>query len=253
MRALPRLLLGIALWAGARAPAAEQVSVAAAANLAYVLEPLNAAFMASDPGVSVTSATGASGGLVAQINNGAPFDVFLSADLDFPRKLIAAGGAGGSSPVTFAFGRLVLWTTRADLTLGSVESAVRDPSVRKVAIANPRTAPYGLAAQEVLARLGLSGDAGPKIVVGENITQTAQFVSSGNADIGFVALSLVVAPNLKEKGRWIEIPRSLYPPIAQGAVLTKRGASNPAARRYLEFLASKAAREVFARFGYGLP
>ncbi|MGA2693537.1 MAG: molybdate ABC transporter substrate-binding protein, partial [Opitutaceae bacterium] len=96
-------------------------------------------------------------------------------------------------------------------------------------------------------------DAGPKIVVGENITQTAQFVSSGNADIGFVALSLVVAPNLKEKGRWIEIPRSLYPPIAQGAVLTKLGASNPAARRYLEFLASKAAREVFARFGYGLP
>lgn len=248
------MLLGIALWVvAARAPAAERVSVAAAANLAYVLGPLNAEFEKSEPGVAMTSEIGASGSLVAQIGNGAPYDVFLSADLDFPRKLIALGGAEGSSLVTFAFGKLVLWTTRQGLELGSVESVVRNPSVRRIAIANPKTAPYGRAAEEVLARLGISSVAMPKLVFGENITQTAQFVSSGNADVGFVAFSLVVAPNLGDRGRWIQVPATLYPPIAQGAVLTKRGASNPAARRYLQFLSSAAARNVFAQFGYGLP
>jgi molybdate transport system substrate-binding protein len=254
MRALHLQLLGIALWAvAARAPAAEQVSIAAAANLAYVLTPLDAEFNRSEPGVVVTSAIGASGSLVAQIREGAPYDVFLSADTDFPKKLVAAGGADPSSLVTFAFGRLVLWTTRPGLALASVESALRDPSVRRIAMANPETAPYGRAAEQVLARLGLSSEVKPKIVIGENITQTAQFVSSGNAELGFVALSLVVAPNLKGKGRWIEVPASLYAPIAQGAVLTSRGASNPAARRYLKFLDSPPAREVFARFGYILP
>jgi len=254
MRAPPRLLLGIALLAAAaRAPAAEQVSVAAAANLTYVLGPLNAEFARSDPGVVLTSEIGASGSLVAQIANGAPYDVFLSADLDFPRRLIAAGGADGSSLVTFAFGRLVLWTTRPGLDLGSVGSVVRDPSVLRIAIANPKAAPYGRAAEEALARLGVSGDAQPKLVFGENITQTAQFVSSGNADAGFVAYSLVVAPNNRGRGRWIEVPASLYSPIAQGAVLTTRGMANPAARRYLQFLGSPAARKVFAQFGYGLP
>ena len=251
---LPCLLLGIVLsCAGARAETASQVSVAAAANLTYVLAPLNAAYAKVDPAVTVTSEIGASGSLVAQINNGAPYDVFLSADMDFPKKLVAAGGADGSSLVTFAYGRLVLWTTRKDLALASVEAVVRDPSVHKIAVANPKSAPYGRAAEEVLASLGLAAEATPKTVFGENITQTAQFVSSGNADAGFVAYSLVVAPNLKEKGLWIEVPASLYKPIAQGAVLTKKGASNPEARRYLQFLGSPEARAVFTKFGYGLP
>jgi molybdate transport system substrate-binding protein len=254
LKALQRiLLLGILLCAAARAETASQVSVAAAANLTYVLAPLNAAFAKADPAVTVTCEIGASGSLVAQISNGAPYDVFLSADMDFPRRLVASGGADGASLVTFAFGRLVLWTTRRDLRLASVEAVVRDPSVRKIAVANPRSAPYGRAAEEVLAALGLSAEATPKTVFGENITQTAQFVSSGNADAGFVAYSLVVAPNLREKGLWIEVPASLYKPIAQGAVLTKKGASNPAARCYLQFLAGPEARAVFAKFGYGLP
>lgn len=251
---MPRLLLGIILVTGAvRAETAAQVSVVAAANLTYVLAPLNAAYSKGDPTVTVTSEIGASGSLVAQISNGAPYDVFLSADMDFPRKLIAAGGADGPSLVTFAFGRLVLWTTRKDLVLDSVEGVLRDPSVHKIAIANPKSAPYGRAAEEALAALGLAAEAAPRTVFGENITQTAQFVSSGNADAGFVAYSLVVAPNLKEKGLWIEVPASLYKPIAQGAVLTKKGASNPAARRYLQFLGSPEARAVFTKFGYGLP
>jgi molybdate transport system substrate-binding protein len=249
-----RLLLGIALSAvAAQMPAAEKVMVAAAANMAYVMGPLDAAFERAQPGVAVESEIGASGSLVAQIANGAPYDVFLSADLEFPRRLVAMGGADGASLVTYAFGRLVLWTTRPELGIASVESVVRNPRVLRIAMANPGTAPYGRAAEEALGRLGLADAARPKIVIGENITQAAQFVSSRNADAGFVAYSLVVAPNLKERGRWIEVPAELYTPIAQGAVLTMRGASNPAARRYIGFLASRQARDVLAQFGYRLP
>jgi molybdate transport system substrate-binding protein len=237
----------------ARLAGAEGVSVAAAANLVYVLEPLNAAFLKQNPNVQVTAEIGASGSLVAQIKNGAPYDVFLSADLDYPRKLVQAGGGDKASLVVFARGQLVLWTTRQGISLASVDSVVRNPAVQKLAIANPETAPYGRAATEVLSRLGLSGVAKPKLVFGENITQTAQFVSSGNADAGFVALSLVLSPKLKEKGRWLEVHGGLYPPLEQGAVLTERGSANPAARQYLRFLLGPEARKILSDFGYGLP
>jgi molybdate transport system substrate-binding protein len=254
MRTLLRLILVPVVAALAvRLPGAESVAVAAAANLTYVLAPLDQEFERLHPGPKVTSVIGASGSLVAQIENGAPYDVFLSADVDFPRKLIDGGGAEATSLITFAFGKLVLWTTQPGLELSSVQSVVRDPAVRKIAVANPKLAPYGRAAEEVLANLGLAAAAGPKLIFGENITQTAQFVSSGNAEAGFVALSLVMAPNLGPRGRWIEIPAALYAPIAQGAVLTTHGASNAAARRYLQFLATPEARAIFARFGYGLP
>ncbi len=253
MRLHLRLIAGLALMAALRAAAADHVAVAAAANLAYVLDPLDAAFIQANPGVEVTKELGASGALVAQISNGAPYDVFLSADLDFPRKLIAAGGADGSTLTTFAIGKLVLWTTKPGVDLSSVEGAVRSPAVAKLAIANPKTAPYGRAALEALAKLGLTEAAGPKIVTGENITQAAQFVSTGNVDAGFVALSLVLSPKLKDKGRWIEVPADLYGPIAQGAVLTKRGEANALARRYLDFLKGPEARKIFAQFGYALP
>ena len=255
MRAYPRLLLVLLLGSLALAAKADRpVSVAAAANLAYVLEPLDAAFSRANPEVKVTGAIGASGSLVAQIGRGAPYDVFLSADLDYPRKLIEAGGAPASpAVVTFAYGKLVLWTTRPNLDLAAIPAVIRNPAVRRLALANPRTAPYGRAAEEVLARLGLAQAAEGKIVFGENISQTAQYVSSGNADAGFVALSLVAAPKHPAKGRWIEVPAGLYAPIAQGAVLTNRGAGNADARRYLEFLTGPDARRIFSQFGYGLP
>jgi molybdate transport system substrate-binding protein len=249
-RALLLLLALVPLGAAA----AEPIAVAAAANLSYVLAPLNAAFTQANPGVNVTSTIGASGSLVAQISRGAPYDVFLSADLDFPRKLQQAGGAAaGATVVTFAYGRLVLWTTREALPLGSVESVLRSRAVHRVAEANPRTAPYGRAAEEVLAHLGLAEEVRPKIVVGENISQAAQYVASGNADVGFVALSLVSAPSRPSRGRWLEVPSSLYAPIAEGAILTKYGGGHRGAQRYLEFLTGAPARRIFAQFGYGLP
>jgi molybdate transport system substrate-binding protein len=217
------------------------------------MQPLNAEFAKVSPGVAVASEIGASGNLVAQISNGAPYDVFLSADLEYPEKLIRAARAPAASLVTFAVGKLVLWTMRPGIDLSSVESVVRDPSVVKLALANPRTAPYGRAAEQVLAKLGLAETAKPKLVFGENITQTAQYVASGNADAGFVALSLVLSPKLKDKGRWLEVPAALYAPIAQGGILTERGAANPGARSYLQFLTSPAGRAVLARFGYGFP
>jgi molybdate transport system substrate-binding protein len=256
MRALPRLLLGVVLVltaARGAAAAAEAVAVAAAANLTFVLAPLDQEFERMNPGVTVTSEVGASGSLVAQITNGAPYDVFLSADMEFPRKLIAAGGAQATSLVTFAYGKLVLWTVRPGLELSSIAAVVRSPQVHRLAVANPKLAPYGRAAEEALAKLNLAAEAEPKIVFGETISQTAQFVSSGNADAGFVALSLVTSPNLREKGRWIDVPADLYAPIAQGAVLTTRGAANPGAVKYVRFLATPEARAVFAKFGYGLP
>jgi molybdate transport system substrate-binding protein len=252
--ALGRLTLGLILaLTGLRALGAERVAVAAAANLIYVLEPLDAAFAQADPGVVVTREIGASGNLVAQITQGAPYDVFLSADLEFPQKLVATGAADGPSLITFAVGRLVLWTLRPGLPLPSVEAVVRNPAVARIALANPRAAPYGRAAEEVLAKLGVESAARPKLVFAENISQTAQYVASGNVDAGFVALSLVRSPKLPDRGRWLEIPPSLYAPLAQGAVLTRRGAANPAARRYLNFLHSPAARAILTQFGYALP
>ena len=246
------LAVGLA-FAATASRGEETLSIAAAANLVHALDALNAEFARAVPGVAVTTATGSSGSLVAQIKNGAPFDLFLSADLDYPRALITAGLADGKSLAVFATGRLVLWTMRPGLNLESITEVVRDPAVKKIAIANLDTAPYGRAARQALEKLGAWSDAQPKLVIGENISQTAQFVATGNADLGFVALSLVLAPNLTEKGRWLAVPAERYAPLAHGAVLTMRGAANPAALKYLAFLRSAAARKVLEGFGYGVP
>lgn len=229
------------------------LSIAAAANLVYALDALNAEFAKSAPAVTVTSATGASGSLVAQIEHGAPYDIFLSADPDFPRALVKAGQAGAASLSAFAVGRLVLWTTEAGIDVSDIAAAVRSPAVKRLAIANVATAPFGRAAKEALERLGAWDEARPKLVVGENISQTAQFVDTGNADAGFVALSIVVSPKLRAKGRWTEVPAGLYGSLEQCAVITAHGSPNPAAARYIAFLHSPSARAILQQFGYGIP
>jgi molybdate transport system substrate-binding protein len=229
------------------------LSIAAAANLVYALDALDSEYNKGEPGVKVTTATGASGNLVAQIRNGAPYDIFLSADLDFPRALIGAGQADGKTLVNFAVGRLVIWTARADLDVSDLKAAIKNPLVRRLAIANVTSAPYGRASREAMERLGVWSEAQPKLVVGENISQTAQFVETGNADAGFVAMSLVLSPKLKEKGHWSEVPRDLYGALDQGAVVTAHGGKNPASLGYMQFLRSPAARRVLEAYGYGFP
>ncbi len=251
---LSRLLACItALGFVASGQGAERVSIAAASDLVFCLEALHAEFIKAEPGTVMQVATGSSGNFHAQIRNGAPYDVFLSADLRYPRALITAGAADESSLTLYAIGRIVVWTLRPDLDLESLASIVRNPLVRRFAIANPDHAPYGLAAHQALEASGLLNEVRPRLVLGENISQTAQFVQTGNADAGIVAMSLVLAPALAGQGRWMELPADLHAPLEQGAVLTTRGAANPAARRYLEFLRSPAARAIFERYGFRLP
>jgi molybdate transport system substrate-binding protein len=233
--------------------AAPAVSIAAASNLIYALDELNAAFRQAAPEIHATVVTGASGTLVAQIKQGAPYDIFLSADMELPQALIAQGYAAKDSLTRFATGQLVLWTTRPTVELRSLAETVKSTSIHKLSIANMDSAPYGRAARQALERSGVWTDAKPKLVIGENITQTAQFVETGNADVGFVALSLVLSPKLKQRGHWILVPQRLYDPLDQGAVLTLRGAHNPAAVRFLAFLKTETARRVLERFGYIVP
>jgi molybdate transport system substrate-binding protein len=241
------------MCAAGGARGAGSLSVAAAANLAFALDGLNAEFSKTAPAVKVTVVLGASGSLVAQISNGAPYDVFLSADLGFPEALVRTGHADAASLTPFAVGRIVLWTVKPGVDLSSVAAAVRSPSVQTLAIANTVSAPYGRGARQALQSLGLWDLAGPKLVTAEDISQAAEFVETGNADAGFVAMSAVLSPKLKGRGRWIEVPAELYEPLVEGAVITARGKGNPESARYIAFLRSASARAVLERFGYGSP
>lgn len=249
------MLRGLIFYLGAvlGLHAAEPLRVAAAANLVHAMPDLVAAFHEAHPEIKVETSFGASGNLVAQIKHGAPYEVFLSADLDYPQALIAIGQASEENLVIFAIGQLVLWSSHAEMDMSDLATTLRSPTLRKVAIANPVTAPYGRAAKQALEQIGLWTLLHPKLVLAENISQTAQFVDSGNADVGFVALSSLKSPALAGRGAWQIVPASLYSPLVQGAILTKRGAGNPAAQTFMDFLRSPEARNVFARYGYDVP
>ncbi len=226
---------------------AEQVLVAAASNIAAPLKQLVADFEQRS-GHQVTVALGASGKLTAQIVQGAPFEVFLSADQAKPELLEVQGQAVAGSRFTYAVGKLVLWSAQPDIApLSLLQQNKRD----KLALADPRLAPYGVAAQQTLSALNLLESTRRQWVMGENISQTWQFVASGNAPLGFVALS-----QIQEDGRivqgsaWI-VPESMYTPIRQDAVLLKHGEHNPAARAFLQYLQQPPAQAIMQRFGYG--
>jgi len=248
------LLLVLAIAIGFHRPlrAAEQLSIAAASDLMYCLDALHAAFSKQHPGIELKTSTGSSGNFFAQIQNGAPFDVFLSADMSYPEELIKAGLADEKSLTVYALGRIVVWTAgdKVDVTAGI--QALNGATVTKVAIANPGHAPYGRAAKAALQHAKLWDHLEPKIVYGENIAQTAQFIETGNAEAGIVALALVRSPKLAKVGHWVEIPLENYPRLEQAAVVTKTGLSNPASALYLTFLRAPAAREIFDRFGLRL-
>jgi molybdate transport system substrate-binding protein len=254
MRLVACLFVALACAGLGAAPGKEKVSIAAAANLVYVLDALQAEFRRVAPDVKVTTTSSASGTLFAQIKNGAPFDVFLSADVDYPKRAVRENLAVEETLRTFATGRLVLWTTRPNVPVEDITKAVGSADVKKIALPQPRTAPYGQAAKAALEKLDLWSTAEPKIVTGESVTQTAQFVETGSADLGFVALSLVLSPRLKNKGRWIEVPPALHSDIAldHAAVLTQRGGKNPAARAFLAFLATEPAKQILRDFGYAV-
>ncbi|HKB12892.1 MAG TPA: molybdate ABC transporter substrate-binding protein, partial [Vicinamibacterales bacterium] len=232
-----RAAAGAILALGAAVSAAGQpLRIAAASDLQAALPSLASEFERST-GQRVALTFGSSGNFFTQLQNGAPFDVFLSADIDYPRQLERDGTAETGSLYNYASGRIVLWT-RADspLDLKRGLAALADPSVRRIAIANPDHAPYGRAAVAALHHEGIYDRVLPKLVRGENIAQAAQFVQSGNADAGIVALSLAMAPGLAATGRYVDIPESFYPRIEQAAVVIAASKQKDAARQFLEFL-----------------
>lgn len=227
---------------------ADSVDVAVAANFAGPMAVIAAGFHAAT-GHDVRLSPGATGKLHAQVANGAPFDVFLSADEETPRRLIAEGLADGASRFTYAVGALVLWSPDAGLAVAD-GAVLKAGTFAKLAIANPKTAPYGRAAIEVLGKLGVLAAVEPKLVQGESIAQAFQFVQTGNATLGFVALSQVLGKDGAIAGSAWRVPEAFHAPIRQDAVLLKHGRGNAAAAALLAYLKGDAATTVMRRYGY---
>ncbi len=230
-----------------------EISVAAAADLSVVLPEIAQAFEKTS-GISVKLSFAASGALTQQIENGAPFDVFFSADMGYPRQLISEGKADSATLHPYAVGQLVLWT-QADspLDLENGMQILLDPSVRKIAIANPQHAPYGRAAVAALKHYGLYEKIGDRLVLGENIAQAAQFVESGNAQVGLVALAHALAPAMKGKGKYWKVPAEAYPPLDQGAVVIANSEHRQDALAFLKYMKSAEARAVLQQYGFTSP
>jgi molybdate transport system substrate-binding protein len=225
-----------------------KLAIAAAADLNFALDEISLKFRATHPDVDLQVAYGSSGNFYAQIRNQAPFDVFLSADVEYPRKLIAEGIGARDSLFVYAAGRIVVWVPAASPL--DPATALRAASVRHVAIANPQHAPYGRAAEAALRSLGIYNGVERKLVLGENVAQTLQFVQSGAADVGIVALSLALAPPVRGQGRYWEVPVGAYPSIEQGGVILK---DSTAAREFRSFLLDEGGRRILKKYGFSLP
>jgi molybdate transport system substrate-binding protein len=240
------ILAGLALASGISAPAsATQTNVAVAANFTEAVQEIAQAFKEKTGHEAILS-FGSTGQLYTQITQDAPFEVFLAADVERPAKAIEEGFAVPDSQLTYAIGKLVLWSKDPGLVRGA--RTLESGDFTKIAIANPTAAPYGAAAVQAMRALGVYDQLEPKVVQGNNISQTFQFVETGNAELGFVALSQVVSDTAGS--RW-EVTDSLYDPIRQDAVLLKKGADSEAAKAFLEFLQGPEAAPIIARFGYG--
>jgi molybdate transport system substrate-binding protein len=226
---------------------AEPVLVAVAANFIPPFREIAQEFEKSS-GHQLQVSGGSSGNFYTQIKNGAPFDVFFSADMERPKKLEDEGLGVKDSRFTYAIGRIVLWSPNADLIKG--EETLRLKQYKKLAMANPKTAPYGVAAMQALQKLELWDSLQPQIVMGESIGQTMGFIESGNAQLGFVALSQIMDPKIKGQGSRWDVPTNLHEPINQDVILLTKGKNNLAAKALLEFLRGKRAKEIIERYGY---
>jgi molybdate transport system substrate-binding protein len=249
MKLLLSLVIACGLLAGTSAQAG-QVQVAVAANFSEPMRELARRFEARS-GHKALLTFGATGKFYAQVRNGAPFEVLLAADQRTPQRLDEDGAAVPGSRFTYAIGKLVLWSPKADL-VDAQGAVLRDGPFRHLAVASANTAPYGAAALQVLERLGLREQLNGRMVIGENITQTYQFVASGNAELGFVALSQVMVDGVLREGSAWFVPQDFYAMIQQDAVLLAKGSSNPAAQALMEYLRGEEAAQIIRRYGYEL-
>ena len=232
---------------------AQEITVAGAADLQFAFQDVAGRFQ-KDTGHSVKLIFGSSGNFFAQIQNGAPFDLFFSADINYPKQLEAAGLTESGTLYEYATGKIVLWVpsdSKIDLSRGM--RSLLDPAVKKIAIANPEHAPYGRAAVAALKHEGIYDQVSGKLVLGENISQTASLVVSGGADVGIVALSLAVAPSMKSKGRYAEVPTDAYPAIEQAAVVLKSSPNKEIARQFMAYIKTPEIQKILRDYGFTVP
>ena len=232
---------------------AQEITVAAAADLQFAMQDVAARFQ-QQTGKTVKATYGSSGNFFQQIQNGAPFDMFFSANLDYPKKLEAAGLIEPGTFYPYANGKIVIWVkNESKLDLKSGMKVLLDPSVKKIAVANPQHAPYGQAAVAAMQKASIYDKVKDKFVLGENISQTASFVVSGAADVGVVALSLALSPNIKDEGRYLEIPSDTYPPIEQACVILKSSRNKETATQFLSFFKSGTIAGALRSNGFDVP
>ncbi len=227
-----------------------KITVAVAANMQYAIQALKAEFQKTDK-TEIDVVLGASGKLTQQIMQSAPFDIFISADTSFPQKL-SDNNFTAEPPKVYAQGLLVVWSAKPNVQPKADLKLLLNDDIKSIAIANSKTAPYGAAAEFILKKYNLYDKVSSKLVTGESITQTSQFIATQAADIGFTAKSIVISDEMKDKGKWVELNRNDYPPIKQAAVLLKYGQQNHAgeAKKFYNFLYSKQAKEIYKKFGY---
>jgi molybdate transport system substrate-binding protein len=229
---------------------AQDLTVAAAADLQFAMQDISYRF-AHETGKNVKVIYGSSGNFAQQLRNGAPFDMFFSANLEYPTQLQREGLVEPDSFYSYAKGRIVLWTPKGSkLDLHAGLQTLLNSSVGKIAIANPAHAPYGKAAVAALQTEQIYEQVKDKLVLGENISQAASFVASGAADTGIVALSLAVSPNMKDKGRYVEIPSADYPAIEQACVILRSAKNKDVAREFLRFMQTKATQDLLRQYGF---
>ncbi len=231
------------------------VAVAAAADLKFAFDDIVTAFQRAHPDIQVRPTYGSSGNFFAQLQNRAPFDLFLSANVDYPRHLIEKGDAVPDSLFVYAVGHIVLWVPRqSSLALERLGmEALLDPAVHKIAIANPRFAPYGQVAEAALKKLGLYDRVRDRLVLGDNVAQAAQFVQTGAADIGIIGMAQALAPTLRDAGRYWEIPAEAYPRLEQGGVILSWTRDREAAETVRAFIMGVEGRSLLQRYGFSLP
>ena len=251
LKRLRSALLSLALVLAGATAEAETITIAAASDLKFAMEEIVANFRKIRPQDEIAVTYGSSGRFHTQIQQGAPFDLFFSADISLPRELVKSGHAA-SNVRPYAFGRIVLWSATLDASQMTLQS-LTGPGITRIAIANPKHAPYGQRAEEALRAAGVWNKVEPKLVLGENIAQTAQFVQSGNAQVGVIALSLALNNELASKGGYWLIPDSLHEPLEQGYVITRRAAGNALAHEFAEYVASPSSRAIMTRYGFVLP
>lgn len=244
------LLLTLVLLLPGMATASGPLTIAAASDLRFALDEIVEAYREAHPDDRVRVTYGSSGRMSTQILNGAPYDIFFSADIAYPKKLYSEGAAV-TEPAVYAIGRIVLWSNRLDASELTLEDLTRD-DIRRVAIASPTHAPYGVRAMEALKSVGIWDDLQPKIVNGDNIAQTARMVQAGGADIGIIALSLAEFPDLAKHPHYL-IDDALHEPLTQGFVITRRGADKETAHRFAGFMGRDTAREIMRRYGFEMP